>query len=149
MFNLVVCLSLCLAFVVESFVSIRSACHVIRILFATFIWYNRIFQIQVTVKLSELKTTVDIGLLHRGRLLETIGEHYEQWNHLVGLQLFSQWSLFIICLGIWIILTQIYGICVHCKMLHNVKVFDNLSLYSWRWGRRKPYTILLICLALM
>lgn len=112
MFNLVVCLSLCLAFVVESFVSIRSACHVIRIRIVTFIWYNRIFQIQVTVKLSELKTTVDIGLLHRGRLLETIGEHYEQWNHLVGLQLFSQWSLFIICLGIWIILTQIYGICV-------------------------------------
>ncbi|KAK9942683.1 hypothetical protein M0R45_008336 [Rubus argutus] len=38
---------------------------------------------EVTAKLSELKTTIDIGLLHRGRLLETIGEHYEQWNHLV------------------------------------------------------------------
>ncbi|KAL6211511.1 hypothetical protein ACLB2K_016735 [Fragaria x ananassa] len=38
---------------------------------------------EVTGKLSELKTTIDIGVLHRGSLLQTIGEHYEQWNHLV------------------------------------------------------------------
>ncbi|XP_050366507.1 V-type proton ATPase subunit a3 [Argentina anserina] len=38
---------------------------------------------EVTGKLSELKTTIDIGVLHRGSLLQTIGEHYEQWNNLV------------------------------------------------------------------
>lgn len=46
------------------------------------------FQIQVSGRLSELKTTVDVGLSHRGRLLETIGEHFEQWNSLVGLEFF-------------------------------------------------------------
>ncbi|KAL0561131.1 hypothetical protein IC582_001551 [Cucumis melo] len=35
---------------------------------------------EVSGKLSELKTTIDIGLLHRGNLLQTIGEHFENWN---------------------------------------------------------------------
>ncbi|XAR72783.1 hypothetical protein NMG60_11019541 [Bertholletia excelsa] len=38
---------------------------------------------EVSGKLSELKTTIDAGLLHRGNLLQTIGEQYEQWNLLV------------------------------------------------------------------
>ncbi|CAN6543998.1 unnamed protein product [Malus baccata var. baccata] len=38
---------------------------------------------EVTGRLSELKTTIDVGVLLRGRLLQTIGEHFEQWNLLV------------------------------------------------------------------
>ncbi|KAK1439883.1 hypothetical protein QVD17_05707 [Tagetes erecta] len=38
---------------------------------------------EVSGRLSELKTTIDAGLLHRGNLLQTIGEQYEQWNLLV------------------------------------------------------------------
>ncbi|GFY89913.1 vacuolar proton ATPase A3 [Actinidia rufa] len=38
---------------------------------------------EVSERLSELKTTIDAGLLHRGNLLQTIGEQYEQWNLLV------------------------------------------------------------------
>ncbi|KAI7730531.1 hypothetical protein M8C21_006244 [Ambrosia artemisiifolia] len=34
-------------------------------------------------KISEIKTTIDAGLLHRGNLLQTIGEEYERWNLLV------------------------------------------------------------------
>lgn len=35
-------------------------------------------------RLSELKTTIDAGLAHRGNLLQTIGDQYEQWSRLVG-----------------------------------------------------------------
>ncbi|KAL8556160.1 hypothetical protein ACS0TY_003812 [Phlomoides rotata] len=38
---------------------------------------------EVTGRLSELKTTIDAGLVHRGNLLQTIGEQFEQWNILV------------------------------------------------------------------
>lgn len=38
---------------------------------------------EVSGRLSELKTTIDTGLLHRENLLETIGKQYEQWNDLV------------------------------------------------------------------
>uniref|UniRef100_A0A5B6ZDC6 V-type proton ATPase subunit a n=2 Tax=Davidia involucrata TaxID=16924 RepID=A0A5B6ZDC6_DAVIN len=38
---------------------------------------------EVSGRLSELKTTIDAGLLHRGNLLQTIGEQYEQWSLLV------------------------------------------------------------------
>ncbi|GFY94977.1 vacuolar proton ATPase A3 [Actinidia rufa] len=38
---------------------------------------------EVSERLSELKTTIDTGLLHRSNLLQTIGEQYEQWNVLV------------------------------------------------------------------
>lgn len=38
---------------------------------------------EVSGRLSELKTTIDAGLMHRGHLLQTIGEQYEQWNSLV------------------------------------------------------------------
>ncbi|KAM7470815.1 hypothetical protein LguiA_008998 [Lonicera macranthoides] len=38
---------------------------------------------EVSGRLSELKTTIDAGLLHRGDLLQTIAEQYEQWNILV------------------------------------------------------------------
>nr|GEW93131.1 V-type proton ATPase subunit a3 [Tanacetum cinerariifolium] len=38
---------------------------------------------KVSGRLSELKTTIDVGLLHRENLLETIGKQYEQWNDLV------------------------------------------------------------------
>lgn len=38
---------------------------------------------EVSGRLSELRTTIDAGLLHRGNLLQTIGEQYEQWNLLV------------------------------------------------------------------
>ncbi|KAG8368196.1 hypothetical protein BUALT_Bualt15G0020100 [Buddleja alternifolia] len=38
---------------------------------------------EVSGRLSELKTTVDTGLVHRGNLLQTIGEQFEQWNFLV------------------------------------------------------------------
>ncbi|XP_073286547.1 V-type proton ATPase subunit a3-like isoform X1 [Primulina huaijiensis] len=34
-------------------------------------------------RLSELKTTIDAGLVHRGNLLQIIGEQFEQWNFLV------------------------------------------------------------------
>ncbi|KAG9135048.1 hypothetical protein Leryth_011546 [Lithospermum erythrorhizon] len=37
---------------------------------------------EVSGRLSELKTTIDAGLLHRGNLLQRIGEQFEQWNHL-------------------------------------------------------------------
>ncbi|KAL1820792.1 hypothetical protein ACET3Z_015661 [Daucus carota] len=38
---------------------------------------------EVSAKLSELKTTIDIGQLHRGNLLQTIGYDFEKWNLLV------------------------------------------------------------------
>ncbi|XP_071733675.1 V-type proton ATPase subunit a3-like [Rutidosis leptorrhynchoides] len=38
---------------------------------------------EVSGRLSELKTTIDAGLLHRTNLLETIGKQYEQWSDLV------------------------------------------------------------------
>ncbi|KDP41742.1 hypothetical protein JCGZ_26760 [Jatropha curcas] len=38
---------------------------------------------EVSGKLSELKTTTDAGLLHRSNLLQTISDHFVQWNSLV------------------------------------------------------------------
>ncbi|XP_057975826.1 V-type proton ATPase subunit a2-like [Malania oleifera] len=38
---------------------------------------------EVSGKLSELKTTIDVGLLHRTNLLRTIGYEFERWNLLV------------------------------------------------------------------
>ncbi|XP_034680803.1 V-type proton ATPase subunit a3-like [Vitis riparia] len=38
---------------------------------------------EVSGRLSELNTTIDVGLLHRGNLLQTIGDQFEQWNLLV------------------------------------------------------------------
>ncbi|XP_059653743.1 V-type proton ATPase subunit a3-like [Cornus florida] len=38
---------------------------------------------EVSDRLSELKTTIDAGLLHRDNLLRTISEQFEQWNLLV------------------------------------------------------------------
>ncbi|ONH91014.1 hypothetical protein PRUPE_8G088600 [Prunus persica] len=38
---------------------------------------------EVSGRISELKTTIDIGLLHQGSLLQNIGEHFEHWNLLV------------------------------------------------------------------
>ncbi|RWR81381.1 V-type proton ATPase subunit a3-like protein [Cinnamomum micranthum f. kanehirae] len=38
---------------------------------------------EVSQRLSELKTTIDVGLLHRDNLLKTIGYQFEQWNLLV------------------------------------------------------------------
>ncbi|XP_061350692.1 V-type proton ATPase subunit a3-like [Gastrolobium bilobum] len=38
---------------------------------------------EVSGKLSELKTTIDVGLVHRSTLLQTIGYHYEQWSLLL------------------------------------------------------------------
>ncbi|RYR69778.1 hypothetical protein Ahy_A03g016325 [Arachis hypogaea] len=40
-------------------------------------------QTDVSGRLSELKTTIDAGSLHRGSLLQTIGAQFEQWNLLV------------------------------------------------------------------
>ncbi|CAI9769858.1 unnamed protein product [Fraxinus pennsylvanica] len=38
---------------------------------------------EVSGRLSELKTTIDAGIVHRGNLLQTIGEQFERWNFLV------------------------------------------------------------------
>ncbi|KAK4437730.1 V-type proton ATPase subunit a3 [Sesamum alatum] len=38
---------------------------------------------EVSGRLSELQTTIDAGLVHRGNLLQAIGEQFEQWNILV------------------------------------------------------------------
>ncbi|CAO2813419.1 unnamed protein product [Amaranthus hypochondriacus] len=38
---------------------------------------------EVSGRISELRTTIDAGLLHRGNLLQTIGDQFEQWNLLV------------------------------------------------------------------
>ncbi|CAA7391972.1 unnamed protein product [Spirodela intermedia] len=38
---------------------------------------------EVEGRISELKTTIDIGVLHRDKLLKNIGYQYESWNHLV------------------------------------------------------------------
>ncbi|KAK4424116.1 V-type proton ATPase subunit a3 [Sesamum alatum] len=38
---------------------------------------------EVSGRLSELKSTLDAGAVHRGNLLQTIGEQFEQWNLLV------------------------------------------------------------------
>ncbi|MED6175101.1 V-type proton ATPase subunit a2, variant 2 [Stylosanthes scabra] len=38
---------------------------------------------EVSGRLSELKTTIDAGLLHRENLLQAIGAQFEQWNLLV------------------------------------------------------------------
>ncbi|KAL6215711.1 hypothetical protein ACLB2K_015139 [Fragaria x ananassa] len=38
---------------------------------------------EVSGKISELKSTIDAGLLHRNSLLQTIGHQYEHWNLLV------------------------------------------------------------------
>ncbi|KAG2409692.1 V-type proton ATPase subunit a3 [Vigna angularis] len=35
---------------------------------------------KVSGRLSELKTTIDAGLLHRSTLLQTMADHYEQWS---------------------------------------------------------------------
>ncbi|KAG6653366.1 hypothetical protein I3843_05G063300 [Carya illinoinensis] len=37
---------------------------------------------EVSGRLSELKATIDIGLLQRNNLLQTIGDHFEQWDTL-------------------------------------------------------------------
>ncbi|XVF73847.1 hypothetical protein PTKIN_Ptkin13bG0014200 [Pterospermum kingtungense] len=43
------------------------------------------FQIitEVSRRLEELKTTIDVGLVHRSNLLQTIAFHFEHWNLLV------------------------------------------------------------------
>lgn len=43
------------------------------------------FQIitEVSGRLEELKTTIDVGLVHQTNLLQTIAYHFEQWSHLV------------------------------------------------------------------
>jgi V-type H+-transporting ATPase subunit a len=38
---------------------------------------------KVSGKISELNTTIDVGLQHQGNLLHTIGFHFEQWNVMV------------------------------------------------------------------
>ncbi|XP_021758353.1 V-type proton ATPase subunit a2-like [Chenopodium quinoa] len=38
---------------------------------------------EVTARLTELKTTIDVGLDHRDNVLRTIGSQIEQWHHLV------------------------------------------------------------------
>lgn len=38
---------------------------------------------EVSGRIAELKTTIDIGSLQRDKLLQTIGEDYERWNILV------------------------------------------------------------------
>lgn len=38
---------------------------------------------EVSGRLSEIKITIDAGLVHRGNLLQTIAEQFEQWNNLV------------------------------------------------------------------
>ncbi|XP_058780761.1 V-type proton ATPase subunit a2-like [Vicia villosa] len=38
---------------------------------------------EVSGKLAELKTTIDMGLLHRSNLLQTVGYEFEQWNLLL------------------------------------------------------------------
>ncbi|KAI4342396.1 hypothetical protein MLD38_027032 [Melastoma candidum] len=38
---------------------------------------------EVTVRLDELKTTIDVGLHHRRNLLRNIGDQFEQWSRLV------------------------------------------------------------------
>lgn len=43
-----------------------------------------IYDQKVSAKLSELKTTIDIGQMHRGNLLQTIGYDFEKWNLLVS-----------------------------------------------------------------
>ncbi|KAK9691038.1 hypothetical protein RND81_09G171800 [Saponaria officinalis] len=35
---------------------------------------------EVSGRISELRTTIDAGLVHRGNLLQTIGDQFEQWN---------------------------------------------------------------------
>jgi len=43
----------------------------------------QIIHLQVSGRLSELKTTIDAGQLHRDNLLNTIGAQFEQWDVLV------------------------------------------------------------------
>lgn len=38
---------------------------------------------EVSGRLSELKTTIDVGLSHRGSLLQNISDQFEQWNLIV------------------------------------------------------------------
>ncbi|CAO2834627.1 unnamed protein product [Amaranthus hypochondriacus] len=38
---------------------------------------------EVNARLNELKTTIDVGLVHRDNVLSTIGSQIEEWNHLV------------------------------------------------------------------
>ncbi|KAM0942870.1 hypothetical protein DsansV1_C14g0131951 [Dioscorea sansibarensis] len=38
---------------------------------------------EVSGRITELKTTIDIGLLHRDNILKTIAHQFEQWSHLV------------------------------------------------------------------
>lgn len=40
---------------------------------------------EVTARLAELKTTVDVGHVHRDNVLSTIGSHIEEWHHLVSI----------------------------------------------------------------
>ncbi|KAL8160661.1 hypothetical protein V2J09_002198 [Rumex salicifolius] len=38
---------------------------------------------EVSGRISELKITIDVGILHRGNLLQEIGDQYDPWNNLV------------------------------------------------------------------
>lgn len=44
----------------------------------------RCFDFQVSGRITELKMTIDIGLLHRDNILKNIAHQFEQWNHLVS-----------------------------------------------------------------
>ncbi|THG21910.1 hypothetical protein TEA_016607 [Camellia sinensis var. sinensis] len=44
---------------------------------------------EVSGKLAELKTTIDVGLLHRSNLLHIISQQFECWNLLIGAMVFA------------------------------------------------------------
>ncbi|KAL0325786.1 UNVERIFIED_CONTAM: V-type proton ATPase subunit a2 [Sesamum radiatum] len=56
---------------------------------------------EVSGKLSELKTTIDIGQLHRANLLQSIGYEFEQWNLLKAGVLPLQQISYVWRLGPW------------------------------------------------
>jgi len=64
-----------------------------------------LLNIQVSGKISELKTTIDIGLNHRGNLLKNISYQFEQWNNLVS-HIFLYRSSFLDLQGILILVSN-------------------------------------------
>ncbi|RWW58516.1 hypothetical protein BHE74_00034601 [Ensete ventricosum] len=52
----------------------------------------KLFFIQVSGKITELKTTIDLGMLHRDNILKNISYQFEQWNNLVSI-IFKSGSL--------------------------------------------------------
>lgn len=64
-------------------------------------------------RLSELKTTIDVGLLHRENMLQSIGSQLEFWNTMVNLNISSIFCSSIFMINLW--LSDQFAGSFHCS----------------------------------